>query len=197
VRQAALVRSRTHGQLLVRDVEVAHGKLAPRDGETPLSSSHLDAVLAGAAAEGGFSPDWVSGACSATKSLSSLLAERAGADRTLDLNPLLDTLLVVEQACKNALPDATFAETAGAEVAGGAPKAALSITGEIGSRQDALMLVDKIISYFERNEPSNPAPLLLKRAKRLMTMNFVDIIKDLVPDGMDRIQTITGISREE
>jgi hypothetical protein len=35
-------------------------------------------------------------------------------------------------------------------------------------------------------------PLLLGRAKRLATMSFVDIVKDMVPDALSRIQVIGG-----
>jgi hypothetical protein len=32
----------------------------------------------------------------------------------------------------------------------------------------------------------------MQRAKRLVTMNFVDLIKDLAPDAMSRIEVFTG-----
>jgi type VI secretion system protein ImpA len=200
LRAAALVRSRA-GQLLVREVEVARGSLPPRAGETALQGSQIDGLISTAAAQGELAADCVANATQAMKTLSSALNERVGSDRAPDLKPLLATLRVLDEVMKNALPQAAEGEAgaAGAAGAGGAAAAGRMnvAAGEIGSRQDALLLVDKIISYFERHEPSNPAPLLLKRAKRLMTMNFVDIIKDLVPDGMDRIETIAGITREE
>ena len=196
LRGAALVRSRNRGQLLVREIEVVRGSLAPRPGETPLPAGQLEAILAGAAADGEFPATSVSSAIQAVAALSTLLNERVGSDRAPDLKPLLTTLRVLDDAVKAALPAAAEAGDAEAGAAG-APGMLNVRTGEVGSRQDALVLVDKIIAYFERNEPSNPAPLILKRAKRLMTMNFVDIIKDLVPDGMDRINTIAGLSGEE
>lgn len=44
----------------------------------------------------------------------------------------------------------------------------------------------------ERNEPSHPAPLLIQRAQRLMTKSFVEIIRDLAPDGMGQVQMLAG-----
>ena len=48
----------------------------------------------------------------------------------------------------------------------------------------------------ERTEPASPAPLLIRRAQRLMTMSFVEIIEDLAPDGLTQIHTVAGIRGE-
>jgi len=53
-------------------------------------------------------------------------------------------------------------------------------------------VLDKICEYYERFEPTSPVPIFMQRAKRLVTMNFVDLIKDLAPDAMSRIEVFTG-----
>jgi len=63
---------------------------------------------------------------------------------------------------------------------------------EVQSRDDVLAMLDKICSYYERNEPSSPVPLLMQRARRLVTMNFVDLIRDLADKGMPQIEAIAG-----
>ncbi len=68
----------------------------------------------------------------------------------------------------------------------------ISAVGEIRSRDDALRLLDKVSEFLERNEPTNPAPLLIRRARRLMTMSFVDIMREMAPEGMDSIEKIAG-----
>jgi hypothetical protein len=37
----------------------------------------------------------------------------------------------------------------------------------------------------------------MKRAKRLVTMSFVDLIKDLAPDANDRINIFVGETGEQ
>jgi type VI secretion system protein ImpA len=69
---------------------------------------------------------------------------------------------------------------------GGAPR----------SREEVLRALDGICAYYARNEPSSPVPLLLERCKRLVTMSFLDIVKDMLPDGMATIQTIAGKRNE-
>ena len=52
--------------------------------------------------------------------------------------------------------------------------------------------MDAICAYLEQHEPTNPAPLLVRRARRLMTMNFLDIVKDMSPDGINQVMFIAG-----
>jgi type VI secretion system protein ImpA len=66
----------------------------------------------------------------------------------------------------------------------------------INSRADAIRSIDAICRFFEQNEPANPAPIFLKRAKKLVGMSFLDIIKDMAPDSLPRIGIIFGENNE-
>ena len=46
--------------------------------------------------------------------------------------------------------------------------------------------------FLERTEPSNPAPLLIKRALRLLDRSFIDIIQDLAPESFEQIERLAG-----
>jgi len=59
-------------------------------------------------------------------------------------------------------------------------------------REEALYAVELASSYFRTQEPSSPLPLLLDRARRLAGMEFMDILRDLAPDGLVQAQTIAG-----
>ncbi|MFB9241703.1 type VI secretion system protein TssA [Massilia antarctica] len=65
-------------------------------------------------------------------------------------------------------------------------------TQEPGSRDDVRLMLEKICFYLEKHEPSHPAPLLLRRAQRLMQMNFYDIMRDLAPDSVSQIDLLMG-----
>ncbi len=67
----------------------------------------------------------------------------------------------------------------------------------IGKREDAIEGLDKIIRWFERNEPSSPLPMLLRRAKRLSTMSFIDILRDISPDGVTQAVLVGGPDSEK
>lgn len=76
------------------------------------------------------------------------------------------------------------------------PQAAMALGGVVRNRDDVVMLLDKICGYYERQEPSSPLPLLLKRCRRLATLSFMDIVKDLAPSALQQVELIGGIVKE-
>ncbi|MFO1448482.1 MAG: type VI secretion system protein TssA [Opitutaceae bacterium] len=86
-------------------------------------------------------------------------------------------------------------EAAGAPAADGptrppAPEQGLS--GTVRSRDDVLKALQAIIAYYSAHEPSSPVPFLLTRIKRIVPMNFMQLITELTPEAMDRIMSLTG-----
>jgi type VI secretion system protein ImpA len=63
---------------------------------------------------------------------------------------------------------------------------------EISSRDDVQVLLEKACQYLERAEPSHPAPMLIRRAQRLLELNFFQIIEELVPEGLQKIESLAG-----
>lgn len=70
--------------------------------------------------------------------------------------------------------------------------AAAAIRGEVRSRDDVLRAIDAICAYYARAEPSSPVPLLLQRCRRMVTMSFVDILKEMLPESVAGLQKIAG-----
>ena len=68
---------------------------------------------------------------------------------------------------------------------------AASLTA-ITTRADAVRLLDLVMQYYERYEPSSPLPLLIDRARRLADKTFIDILRDIAPDGLTQARTIAG-----
>ena len=52
------------------------------------------------------------------------------------------------------------------------------------------------LNLIEHNRRSLSAPLLIRRAQRLMSKNFVEIIRDLMPDGLGQVEKLAGIANE-
>jgi len=63
---------------------------------------------------------------------------------------------------------------------------------EISNRDDVQVLLEKACQYMERTEPSHPAPMLIRRAQRLLDLNFFQIIEELVPEGLQKIESLAG-----
>lgn len=68
--------------------------------------------------------------------------------------------------------------------------------GTINSREDVIRSLDKICNYYQANEPSSPVPLLINRAKALVTADFLEIIENLNPDSLQKIKDLGGIKPE-
>lgn len=64
--------------------------------------------------------------------------------------------------------------------------------GVLRSRDDAIAQLLAVADFVEKTEPTNPAPLLIRRAARLMRMGFIDILRELSPDSLSQIENITG-----
>jgi type VI secretion system protein ImpA len=64
--------------------------------------------------------------------------------------------------------------------------------GRIQSPEDVRRRLDELCEYYARTEPSSPVPLLLRRAQRLVGLNFVDLMQDLAPGGISELRVVSG-----
>ncbi|WP_175917998.1 type VI secretion system protein TssA [Burkholderia pyrrocinia] len=87
--------------------------------------------------------------------------------------------------------DASQAGTAPAAPAA-MPNAHAWRDAEVTSRDDVRLGLDKMCRYFELHEPSHPAPLLLRRAQRLLALDFYEIIRDLAPESLPKLDLLSG-----
>ena len=120
------------------------------------------------------------------------LTRTVGASKAPDLTPLTADLGAMQSRIAPHVKEVA-APAVGMDVApAAAGQVALSLEGEIHSRKEVLMLLQKICLYYDRIEPSSPVPLMLKRAARLAEMDFMQIIEDLSPDAIAQVRIITG-----
>ena len=50
--------------------------------------------------------------------------------------------------------------------------------------------------FYERAEPSSPVPILLRRAARLVNKSFLDVLRDLIPEGVNQALLYRGQEQE-
>ncbi|HEY5707599.1 MAG TPA: type VI secretion system protein TssA [Terrimicrobiaceae bacterium] len=132
------------------------------------------------------------------RGIDSFVMDTVGAGRALDMGALVGTLVDIERCLapylpKPLAPTATESpvDTQGASVGEGPSEG-----GAIRSRQDVLRALERICQYYARTEPSSPLPLLLRRAQRLVDMNFLQIIDELTPEARTHLETIVGLKPE-
>ncbi len=198
LRQAVLISDRMHGEIRMRTIEIALKKLDPREDETPLTTDQLKSFFASSAG-GPALRELLVDARTHARALATTLGEQMDALDAPNLSPLL---VMIDQALQM-IPQADTASEAGgpadageASPGGGFPTTAAAgqaLNGAIHSRADVVRALDMVCDYLERAEPTNPAQLLLRRAKLLLDQNFLQLIHVLAPNALDDVAKLMGV----
>jgi len=195
----SIVSATMAGRFSLRDVRIANGEMqAPAGQDDVADTSIINAAFMEADLD-----ELIATAAQATEAMEHAQAidavfnDKVGAANGPDLQPLFDDL----KDLKGIFAENLVARGVGVEVdeesATGGGEGGQAISGDIRSREDAIRMLDKICIYFERNEPSSPVPLLLNRAKRLISKDFLEILRDLTPDGVLQAESIGGVTADE
>lgn len=197
-----IVSSRVVGQFSLRDVRVANGELQPADPDAQVPDTaligaafqdcDLEELQADAAA--------IDGALDDLAKCEAIFAENIGAANSPDIDALVGELKEIKKVYAENLvargvgvevPEEEGGETAAAG-GGAAP-----VSGEVRSREDAVMMLGKIITYYQRVEPSSPVPLLLQRIQKLIPMDYMELMHELTPDAVAQAELLAGIKHED
>jgi type VI secretion system protein ImpA len=199
VRAAYLVQSPQHGRVSFRDMLVAAGKLQPGAGPATLGAPEIEGIVRVAGSENPKPLEAALECLETVQSLERLFTEKDVLTSAPDLRQLKDILQTVKPVCLAGLArsEAGGAEGEAAGEGGGAQAGSVrSAAGEIRTREDVIRVLDNVCRFIEQTEPSNPAPLLIRRAQRLMSRSFLEIIQDLAPDTVSQIQKLAGVEPE-
>lgn len=199
-----LVDSKVAGRFSLRDIHIATDKIeVPEDYVKPdinmINAAFLDVPEENLVATHKAIIDSID----LIQRLDTFVGERVGIQNGPDFKELLSLLkemrIVFEQYAASRLAE-QVEESAAPEQnegdSGGVPQDATSrkaagISG-INNRQDVLKALDCICKYYAEYEPSSPVPILLKRAKLLVTSDFMEIVQNLLPDGLSQLEQIKG-----
>ncbi|MFZ2265939.1 MAG: type VI secretion system protein TssA [Azonexus sp.] len=198
LRASWLLRSRQAGELAVRDIEVSLGRLVAREGEQALSQSQVSGMLGEAISADPGLAEMISATPQLVRRLSSHLQDQIGASASLDFDTLNSPLSAVQQLLSGLVPAASSTDSPADESGTALPPVAAatssapSATGEIRSRADVIATIDRLVAHLERTEPTNPAQWLLRRAQRVMDMNFLEAIVELAPDALEQTERMVG-----
>ena len=208
LREVPLVDSRNLGRFSLRDVQIAAGVLTPVEGsdeELP-TQSRIDAAFQDADLEAlQATAGAVADASGRVERIEALLTDQVGVTQAPDMSDLSGVLKEIRQVLGEQLQRRGVSSTGETEgraesdegvVSGAAVSGQRLVVGEIASREDVIRMLDRICDYFSRHEPSSPVPFLLKRAKNLVTKDFMEIMLDLAPGGTEQANLIFGLQGE-
>jgi type VI secretion system protein ImpA len=78
---------------------------------------------------------------------------------------------------------------------GPASRASLGeLPDRISSREDVVKCLDLVVAFYDRTEPSSPIPHLARRVRRMVHMDFVELMEDLAPSGLKEFRLLAGMS---
>lgn len=217
LRKTPIVSSRTAGRFSRNDYGIASGELpfSGRDDDKPkmslIDAAFQDCSLDDLRAD----TQAVTDALSDVRDLEAAVTSRVGAGNMRSLETLTKELDVIRRILAERLarrepvgaaaavsePDADAAPNSNSgrngDTAGETQTVIVKRTGEITSREEAIKAIGDVCKYFERYEPSSPLPLLLHRAMRLSTKSFLEIMRDISPDGLSQAESLGGMSSDE
>ena len=195
-----LVSSKVLGRFSMRDMRLANGEITLAEGDDTAipDPAHIDgAFLECDTDDLTANSDACSQCVDTLKELEEFARDKVGIEFSPDVSALTAGLAAIhgmyrEQLSRRGVELDPVEGEAGGE-AGPKPE----VSGEINSRDDAIRVLDRVCEYFRKNEPSSPVPLLLQRAKRLISKDFMEILRDLTPQGVSEAEIIGGVDREE
>lgn len=199
LRTVPFVSSPRLGRFSLRDLRIAEGTLKrAADSEAPdVTRMELEACCRDCQEEAlERTAGAISEALARARAIESLLSERLGYQAP-DLKALISDLAELEHFIQ---PQWQLRSGATSSVEGGVDGVAshggtASAAGGIQGLEDVRRRIDEICDFYARNEPSSPVPLMLRRARRLVGCDFLSLLKDLAPGGLDELERVVG--REE
>jgi type VI secretion system protein ImpA len=77
---------------------------------------------------------------------------------------------------------------------GGSPT---MLPDRIGSREEVVKCLDLVVAFYDRTEPSSPIPHLARRVRRMVHMDFVELMEDLAPSGLKEFRLLAGLTENK
>lgn len=199
LRAAAVSSAQRGAPLRVRDIELALGRAAASEHESLPSESAVREALRQCVSATPQLVVTLQRGWEVARAIVQQIDAHCQAGQGPDFAPLVQLLRLLAQALPADNAGTQTPSPAGAadqEAGGGNPQAALTSAlappGTINSRQDAVEALERACAWIEAHEPSHPAPLLIRRAQRLMNKSFIEIIRDLTPDAEDQVRRLAG-----
>lgn len=69
--------------------------------------------------------------------------------------------------------------------------------GEINSRADVEVALDRIVAFYERTEPSSPIPHVARRLRKMVAMDFLQLMTEIAPSGLKEFRNIAGLDENK
>ncbi|NOQ13551.1 MAG: type VI secretion system protein TssA [Methyloprofundus sp.] len=207
-----LVESQALGRFSLRDIQIANGSVS-------LSASEADAELPQLAIIDGAFQECPAEALQATANaaeeglkdlnqMESFITEQVGVSNApsfselrkylTDINKVLAEQIEIRglnESAQESNDDSALGDS-NMEQSTAVKATKTSALPGINSDQDVIKALTLISEHYKKNEPSSPIPLLLERVSRLVGKDFMEVLQDMAPNGVEQVEFLRGSSDE-
>lgn len=199
-----LVESKALGRFNLYQIQIANGSVSVSASDAEAELPSLGAIegafqecpaevlqaSAGAAAE----------ALKDLDQMESFITDRVGVSKApsfTDLRKVLKDINVVfaTQISKRGLGEVDEEDGIAVDAEGNAVATPQKASGPpgINNNQDVIKCLNLVSEYYRKNEPSSPIPLLLERVTRLVGKDFMEVLRDMAPNGVEQVEVLRGL----
>jgi type VI secretion system protein ImpA len=188
ISKSPLVSSSVMGRYSYRDIQIASGNLQATESDNQeLSQDHIDAAFRECPAEETqLTLSNIRRAIDCVNNIETKLIELVSIEQSPNLSALLELLALLEKEIATRIGAESLTEQRDQPAIETQAQQQNTTPGVINNRDDVISALERINQYYYQNEPSSPIPLLLDRAKRLVKMDFHEIVQDLAPGGVSQ-----------
>jgi type VI secretion system protein ImpA len=138
----------------------------------------------------------------AIKRVDAVLTANADGDTGTNFTPTFEMIDKITQGVLSQIPGReapageSDADASSGGGSAGAPgmasggNAGPAFSGGITSRDDVIRALDAIAAYYSRCEPTSPVPLVLRRAKEWISLDFMAVLEDIAPGSLDEAKRV-------
>ncbi len=122
--------------------------------------------------------------------IAQLKSIEASIDGFLAVFPDPDAVVVAEEVTG----EATDVAGGPVAVAGGKPRAFVADTPR--TRADVAAAIEGVLRFYAETEPSSPVPLMLRRVLTWVNKDFMELMKEIAPNGADEATRLLAIKSD-
>ena len=134
-------------------------------------------------------------ALAAVKGIDDFLTAKLGVRDAISFDELTKTLKEMLSGLQPYLPTNPVEGGAASQAPGGADKTSspgVQVRAGIHSREDVVKAIDAICDYYRQVERSSPVPFLLRRAQKLVMMDFIQAMGELKLATVEQLRPSMG-----
>lgn len=201
---AMLVESKSVGRYCLRDIHYATDKIpSPESNNKPEINTIKAAFLDVDQNDLICSYQAITQTIQSIANLESLVVDKVGGTNAANLDALKALLKEIRhhfdqlagdrlKAPETAEVDAQVVEDDSDSAQQMSPTGKGFVAGKITSRRDVINALDSVCKYYRDYEPSSPVPIFIERAKYLVTADFMEVVRNMLPDAVNQLELIKG-----